>query len=99
MPSIKNKLNHPVVISLADGKSIGLLPYGSAAVNNGDLASPHLKGFIERGEIVILPAEPKTEKPVSLTVSEENEQRTKKGPGVPTDAPAGKKSPKKGKKQ
>ncbi len=74
MPKIKNKLNQPVLISLTEEKSIGLLASGSAAIDDADMASSHLKGFIERGEIVVFAAEQVVEKTAEPQLEKEIEK-------------------------
>lgn len=54
MPTIKNKLDQAVLISLTEGRSVELLASGTATVAARDMASSHLSGFIERGDIVVL---------------------------------------------
>jgi len=74
MPKIKNKLNQPVLISLTEGKSIGLPALGSTAIDDADMASSHLKGFIERGEIVVFAEEQADEKTAEAEVAKEAEK-------------------------
>jgi len=80
MPTIKNKLNQPVLICLPKGRSVGLLASGSATITDGDMESHHLKGFIARGEIVILAAEQAVEKTVKTEPGKKTETPVKTRP-------------------
>jgi len=89
MPKIKNKLNQPVLISLTEGKSIGLLASGSAAIDDADMTSSHLKGFIERGEIVVFAAEQAVEKPAEPQLEKEIEKPAEIVPKKESELPVG----------
>ncbi len=61
MPILKNKLKQRIQIDLLEGRAVGLLAEGTAEINEKDLASPHLKGFIKRRDVVVISPEKKKE--------------------------------------
>lgn len=56
--TIQNKLNQRLLINLSGGKTVAILPRGTATVADKDLSSPHLQTLIKRGEVVIVPSKP-----------------------------------------
>lgn len=54
MSEIWNKTHRKLVVELADEKFIHLWPRSTREISERDLKSPHLAGFISRGEVRIL---------------------------------------------
>jgi hypothetical protein len=54
MAKIINKVNRRILIGLKSGKNIELLAGCSLEIADDDASSPHLKAFVEGGEVAVV---------------------------------------------
>ena len=54
MAKIINKVNRRILIGLKSGKNIELLAGCSLEIADDDVSSPHLKAFVEGGEVAVV---------------------------------------------
>ncbi len=90
MPKIKNKSGSKLAVEVAGGRFIHLLSGAEADVTERDLNSPHLAGFIKRGEVrkiaeVAQPAQAKTPKKKKKKKPKEGEKGSAKTSGKKSD--------------
>jgi hypothetical protein len=57
-PTIRNKLNQALLLTLHEGKPVTLQAGGTIELSEQDLSSPNIKALIKRGEITLISGNP-----------------------------------------